>query len=143
MRQRGRCDVLDGQPHVRPTQQHQMRSTRRDPSRFVGHRLNDLLDVTRRQFDCDAAFVSFDRGRQRFFQHGVECDDSHYALGVAVLLADHARERLAHVFGQRQRIAVAFDVVAECFEDRRQVPDRHRFAQQVAEHLVNESRLEW
>ena len=71
----------------------------------------------------------------------IERDHVQPALLVAIARADRAGQPVADVFGQQDRVFRARGVIAERFQDRAQLADRHRLAQQHLQDLLHFGQL--
>ena len=94
----------------------------------------DRIDDRRGGADDQPAFAVFDPGGDLVFQLRVQRQDVDRAVGGGVPGADRAGQPMPDEFGQQHRILGPRGVIAQRFEDHRQLFDRDVLPQQPRQH---------
>ena len=86
---------------------------------------------SRRKANRQPFLVMLDAGPNPLFQRRIERDDVQPLVPIAITRANGPRQPLADVLGQHDRVFRAWGTIAERFQNRAQLANRHALAQQA------------
>ena len=118
--------------------QHDRRMAGRDELvQFQADQAADAVDVPRGQADQDSVVADRAAGPNPLLQSRIERDNVQPLSAVAISRAKRAREPLACVLGQQDRVLGPRCIVAKRFQNGAQLPDRYALAQEQLQDLLH------